>query len=66
MKTILWIIAGIMIGILSWIPVNTADRYTIPFFEAVIAFAGTIAGAVIVIVSAVRWICYDSAPRPRA
>ena len=64
MKTILWMLAGIAIGILSWIPVNTADRYTIPFFEAILAIIGTVSGAIIVIVAAVKWIRHGNNPRP--
>ena len=64
MKTIVWIVGGIALAILSWIPVNTADRYTIPFFEAIIAFTGTIAGALIVIVAGLRWIRHGSANGP--
>ena len=62
MRTVMWIVVGTIIGIVSWIPVNTADRYTIPFFEAIIAFGGTIVGAIIVIVAAVKWIRHGSSP----
>ena len=63
MKTLLWILIGIAVGLVSWVPVSLADRYTIPFFEVIIAFAGTFAGGAIVLVAAVKCVRYGSATR---
>ena len=65
MKTILWILIGIFIGMASWIPLGFTTRYDIPFFATVIAFGGTLAGAIIVIIAGATWIRYGNAP-PRS
>jgi len=65
MKTLVWIVVGVLIGIASWIPINLADRYSIPFTEAVIAIAGTIIGGIIVLVAIVQWVRYGSRPPPQ-
>jgi len=48
MKTILWIVIGIMIGILSWVPANMADPHDIIAPLVIIAWLGTLVGGVIV------------------
>jgi hypothetical protein len=56
LKTVLWIVVGLLIAIGAWVPLNIADRHDIPFQAAVLGLVGTVIGGVIVIVAAVQWV----------
>ena len=63
MKTLLWIAIGILVGILSWVPLNLSGPHDIPFIPAILAFVGSFVGGVIVLVAVVQWVRHGSAPR---
>jgi len=63
MKTLIWIAIGIAIGLVSWIPINMADRGDIPFGAAILAIVSTFVGAIIVLVAVVQWVRHSSVPR---
>jgi hypothetical protein len=60
LKTILWILVGILIGILSWVPASMADPHDIIAQLVIIAWLGSLVGAVIVITATVNWIRHGS------
>lgn len=61
MKTLLWVVIGIAVGILAWIPLNMADSRDIPFGAAILGIVGSFVGGVIVLVAVIGWVRRGSA-----
>ena len=62
MKTVVWIVVGVVIAGLAWVPLNLTDPGDIPFIPAILAILGSIGGGVIVLVAIVQWVRHGSAP----
>jgi membrane associated rhomboid family serine protease len=62
MKIAIWIAIGIVIGVVSWIPINLADPGDIPFGAAILGIVGSVVGLVIVVVAAVQGMRRRAAP----
>jgi hypothetical protein len=62
MKTVVWIVVGLVIAGLAWVPLNLTDPQDIPFIPAILAIVGSGVGGVIVLVAIVQWVRRASAP----
>jgi apolipoprotein N-acyltransferase len=51
MKTVVWIVVGLVIAGLAWVPINLTDPGDIPFIPAILAFVGSFVGGLIVLVA---------------
>jgi hypothetical protein len=60
MKTVLWIVVGLVIAIGAWVPLNLAGRGDIPFGAAILGVVGTAIGSVIVLVAVVQRVRHGS------
>jgi NAD/NADP transhydrogenase beta subunit len=60
MKTVVWIVVGLVIAGLTWVPINLADPRDIPFIPAILAILGSIVGGIIVLVAIVQWVRHAS------
>jgi hypothetical protein len=61
MKNVLWIIVGLAIAGLAWVPLNLSDPRDIPFIPAVLGMVGTLVGGVIALLNVVQWVRHASA-----
>ncbi len=61
MKTGLWIVVGLVIAAVAWVPLNLADPRDIPFIPAILAIVGSFVGGLIVLVAVVQWVRHGSA-----
>jgi NAD/NADP transhydrogenase beta subunit len=61
MKTVVWIVVGLVIAALAWVPLNLTDPRDIPFIPAILAIVGSFVGGVIVLVAVVQWVRHGSA-----
>jgi hypothetical protein len=65
MRTVLWLVIGLVIVVVAWIPLNLSDPRDIPFIPAILGLVGSVVGGVIALVAVVRWIRQASAaPTP--
>jgi uncharacterized membrane protein YeaQ/YmgE (transglycosylase-associated protein family) len=60
MKTLLWVVVGLGIALVAWIPLNMADARDIPFGAAILGIIGSFVGGVIVLAAAIRWVRHGS------
>ena len=61
MKNVVWIIVGLAIACLAWVPLNLSDPRDIPFIPAVLGMVGTLVGGVIALVNVVQWMRHAAA-----
>ena len=61
MKTVVWIVVGLVIAVAAWVPINLADPRDIPFIPAILAIVGSFVGGVIVLVAVVQWVRHAAA-----
>jgi hypothetical protein len=64
MRTVLWLLVGLAIVVLAWIPLNLSDPRDIPFIPAILGIVGSIVGGVIALVAVVRWVRRGAATTP--
>ena len=60
MRTVLWIVVGLVIAIGAWVPLNLAGRGDRPFGAAILGVVGTAIGGIIVLVAVVQWVRHGS------
>ena len=56
MRTILWVVAGLFLAVMAWVPLNLAGPQDIPFGAAIFGIVGTFVGGIIVLVAVVHWV----------
>jgi hypothetical protein len=61
MRTVLWVLIGLAIVVVAWIPLNLSDPRDIPFIPAILGIVGSVVGGVVAVV---RWVRDASAPTP--
>jgi hypothetical protein len=64
MRTVLWLLVGLAIVVLAWIPLNLSDPRDIPFIPAILGIVGSVVGGVIALVAVVRWVRRGAATTP--
>jgi hypothetical protein len=64
MRTVLWLLIGLAIVVLAWIPLSLSDPRDIPFIPAILGIVGSIVGGVIALVAVVRWVRRGAATTP--
>jgi len=64
MKTVLWVLIGLAIVAVAWIPLNLSDQRDIPFIPAILGLVGSFVGGIIALVAVIRWVRHAPAPTP--
>jgi hypothetical protein len=64
MKTVLWVLIGLAIVAVAWIPLNLSDPRDIPFIPAILGLVGSFVGGIIALVAVIRWVRHAPAPTP--
>jgi hypothetical protein len=53
MRTVLWLVIGLVIVVVAWIPLNLSDPRDIPFIPAILGLVGSVVGGIIALVAVV-------------